>query len=235
MKALYIRLVRMLRSLFRAIGLLGFLERRMHRSRTSLWFRSLFAVYDFDDLVWLDLPWWTLSAVDAVDAFLAARPDARAFEYGSGASTVWLSKRCAHVVSVEHDAGWAELVEAKAAGVDNIEIMAIVPEVAAVGDEAFRSGRAGYEDKSFRAYVQAIEAAGGPFDLILVDGRARNACLWAAERHLAPGGIIIFDNAGRKRYRPAIEGSSLPRREYRGLAACLPYVDNTCILGPVLP
>ena len=73
--------------------------------------RSLLDVHDPDALLRADLPWWTYRATDVVDAFLLGRGGrARAFEYGSGASTVWLARRCAEVASVEHVPGWADAV-----------------------------------------------------------------------------------------------------------------------------
>jgi hypothetical protein len=49
---------------------------------------------------------------------------------------------------------------------------------------------------SFRAYVHAIEAYPRQyFDLILVDGRARPACIRLACQWLAPGGALVLDNA----------------------------------------
>jgi len=44
-----------------------------------------------DDLVNLDIPWWTYGAIDAVQQHLESlKGRARLFEFGSGASTVWL-------------------------------------------------------------------------------------------------------------------------------------------------
>nr|WP_281500884.1 class I SAM-dependent methyltransferase [Kordiimonas marina] len=226
---MYVRSIRGLRGLLAAIGLLGWLEKGADRTGVRLWFRSLFAIYDLDDLRRLDLPWWTLTATEAVDAFLKTRPKARVFEYGSGASTFWLAKRAATVVSVEHDADWYASMQASGLP-GHVELLFRAPETAGDVTSAFPSGRAGYEHMDFRAYVQAIDAQPEPFDLIIVDGRARVACLEAAKGHLAPGGMIVFDNAGRDRYRRGIETSGLHVECHRGLTACLPYPDSTCLL-----
>src|SRR3546814_12921991 len=61
-------------------------------------------------MVRLDLPWWTLRAKRLVEHHLAARPEARVFEYGAGASTVFLARRARQVVSVEHDPLWYDVV-----------------------------------------------------------------------------------------------------------------------------
>lgn len=107
-KALYVGGVRVARSGASAVGLLDWWDRRARQSRVSCWSRSLLSIHDLPDLVSLDVPWWTFDAADAVEGFLASRPAARVFEWGSGASTVWLAKRSGCVVSIEHDAAWAE-------------------------------------------------------------------------------------------------------------------------------
>ena len=81
---------------------------RAHRVRH--WAYSLTLVHDPIKLAELDVPWWTYRAVDAVEGWLAARPrPVRAFEYGSGASTLWLARRVDEVHSVEHDRTFAGL------------------------------------------------------------------------------------------------------------------------------
>lgn len=65
--------------------------------------RSLFTIYDVDDLIWLDLPWRTFHSIGFIERFLAKKTNASGFEFGSGASTIWLGRRAEMVVSVEHD------------------------------------------------------------------------------------------------------------------------------------
>jgi hypothetical protein len=62
---LYVKTFRGLRAVLRPIGALKLLERP--KSRRARWFRSLFAIYDLDDLIHLELPWWTFDAIEAVD------------------------------------------------------------------------------------------------------------------------------------------------------------------------
>jgi hypothetical protein len=47
---------------------------------------------------------------------------------------------------------------------------------------------------------------------------------------LADGGIIVFDNTLRTRYRRAIERSAVKERRFMGLTPTLPYPDQTSIL-----
>ena len=95
-------------------GLLDALTRST--SRTGRHLRSMFAIHDVRDMAALDLAWWTYGAIEAVEAHLdGLAGQARVFEYGAGASTLWLGRRAGEVHSVEHDAGFhaflAPLVE----------------------------------------------------------------------------------------------------------------------------
>ena len=229
-KKLYVGLMRRGRALSSATGLLDKLERN-RESDLAIWARSLFAIYDIDDMVALDLPWWTFAAIRKVDGFLAGKPEARVFEYGSGASTVWLARRAAEVRSVEHDEGWAAVVRRHLRDFRNVSLE-VVRGVPSDGRPAAASQKPGHAGLDFSDYVARISEVGGRFDLIVIDGRSRAHCLEAAISHLAADGLIVFDNSGRRRYRAAIEGSGLAHLETRGLTACLPYPDCTTLLSP---
>jgi len=233
MKRLYVYLMRTLRAIFRTFGLLSYLERRGETSPFSRWLRSLFAIYDIDDLIKLDLPWWTLEATEFVECFLKANPGARVFEYGSGASSFWLARRGADVTSVEHDADWFKEVATRAKAYANIELKLVPPTDLGgrKGPGEYGSGRAGYEGKSFETYVRTIETSGGRFDLIVIDGRARSMCLRTALTQLTENGLILFDNAARARYQAAINEVGLNCKQFKGLAACLPYRDATYVFS----
>src|SRR3546814_17236414 len=72
----------------------------------------------------------------------------------------------------------------------------------------------------------------GLFDLIVIDGLGRTDCVSAALPHVKPDGLILFDKAGRRRYRATLESCRLPRLLTSGLTACLPYPDPTLLLSP---
>ena len=199
--------------------------------RVCAWLRSLFAIYDFDDLVRLGLPWWTFDSIDVVERFLAEKGTARVFEYGAGASTLWLAARSAEVISIEHDLDWAEKVRAKVWPVARCTVHAIAPVPQHDGDNDFRSNRKGFEKFSFRDYVNAIRATECTFDPIVIDGRCREQCLVMSMEKLAADGIILFDDTLHKRYRTAIRATPLYRRAFFGLSVCIPYPDSTTTLS----
>jgi len=213
-----------------AVGVVG--EQPPDRERRLRhWLYSLTKVHDSAAMVDLDVPWWTYRAIDEVEVWLESRPrPARVFEYGSGASTVWLARRSAEVYSVEHDAGFASLMEGLLASVPEATLQVCPPSPSA--HPAVPSAKEGYAGQDFAAYVAAIDGVEGDFDLVVVDGRAREACLQHALPRLAEGGIVVFDNTRRRRYRRAIEAAPVLELRLPGLTPTLPYPDQTSVLRP---
>lgn len=204
-------------------------------SRVKHWAYSLTRAHDSLGISELDVPWWTYGAIDAVERFITERRRAgevRAFEWGSGASTIWLARRVTRVDSVEHHRGFGEMIQARLAdGFPNADLRIVEP--VASDDPVIGSHKEGHGKLDFADYVGHIDgvaAERGPFDLIVVDGRAREACLAAGLTHLAPGGIVVFDNTFRRRYRAAIEAQPVAETRYRGLTPTLPYPDQTSVI-----
>lgn len=194
------------------------------------WFHSLLAIHDIDALIRLDVPWWTYDAILQVEDFLSDRSGARVFEYGSGASTVWLAKRAGSVISVDHDAEWIDFSRPRLAELGNASVELVAPDSVADADPQYHSGKPGYGGASFRTYVESIDRWPGEFDLIVIDGRARAACLGKAVERLAEDGMIVFDNSHRLRYRRAIGQCGLEPVVTRGLVPSLPMPDQTTLL-----
>jgi hypothetical protein len=232
MKGHYVTAMRGLRAALRAIGVLALLDRWAARSRIGMWVRSLFSIYDLADLLQYDVPWWTFESADLVSDFLDDRTDARVFEWGSGASTVWLGRRSATVTSVEHDRAWADTMADVLPGNASLKVVEPVPSVEGV-QSGVQSGKPGFEGLDFSSYVEAIEATDGPFDLIVIDGRAREVCLERALPRLADDGLIVLDNVDRARYREAIDKHCLGLNVTwtRGLTPSLPYPTRTALIS----
>lgn len=193
------------------------------------WLHSLTKVYDSLEMAKLDVPWWTYDAISHVDLWLQARPrPIRVFEYGSGASTIWLSRRVEEVHSVEHHQEFGEMMAEELSTYGNVSLR-IVPPVAS-SSPLVGSQKEGHAGLDFTDYVDAIDALPGRFDLIVIDGRAREACLRKAMPRLADGGLIVFDNSRRKRYHDAIVASGMKEKVLRGLTPTLPYPEQTSLL-----
>jgi predicted O-methyltransferase YrrM len=231
MKRFYVSVVRAMRSALSSLGLLRILDRLAEGSPRWLWVRSLFSIYDVEEMTQWRTPWWTLKSVDLVDSFLRTREDPTVFEWGSGASSLWLADRVRVVHSIEHDQSWADVMRSKVP--QNVDLRVVQATPVAHGSTAeASSSKAGFEGLDFSDYVSAIEQVPGRFDVVVVDGRAREACLSRAVGRLADGGIIVLDNVERARYRQAISalGDQVQVSWTRGLTLSLPYPTRTAIL-----
>ncbi len=196
----------------------------------SLWLRSLASIYDIEDMIALDIPWWNMAAITRVEAFLSGKKLARVFEFGSGASTIWLARRAAHVTSVEHDMGWHKVVAEQLAPYKGAKVELVPADPDFNDNPLWQSQKKGHKNKSYFNYANALRQTEAPFDLIVIDGRARAGCLSVAVKHLADDGMIVFDNAARKRYKEALRSCGLQAEWHTGLTACLPYPDTTVLL-----
>ena len=227
LESAYVGAMRAFARPLRASGLLQRLE-GAPRASWRFWFASQFAIYDAARLAELDVPWWSLPAIARVEAWIRARNgQVRVFEYGSGASTVWLARRCTHVTTVEHDAAFAREI-APVLARDNVTLHLVEPR-RPVSQPLVASARHGYEDCDFSAYVDSI-AGERRYDLIVIDGRARVACLERATHFLADGGLIVFDNSGRTRYQSALRQAGLRIERWRGRTPALPYPSETTLI-----
>lgn len=199
------------------------------QQRFRHWLTSLFKVHDSLAIAGLDVPWWTYRSIDRVEKWLSghARP-IRVFEYGSGASTIWLANRTDEVTTVEHHRGFADSIAPELAKYPNVTMLVVEP--VTTSTPAVPSAKSGNSGLDFADYAGAIDRVGGTFDLVVVDGRVRGACLQAALPHLATDGLVIFDNSRRRRYRGPIEQSGLTEVKMAGLTPTLPYPDQTSLL-----
>lgn len=155
-----------------------------------------------------DLPWMTFSVTDFLMS--SANKQMRVFEYGAGSSTLFWAKRVHEVVSVEHDAQWAQKIreELSHRHYNNVSLL-FIPPVLRQGNEqpdiadpyGYATEDATYAPFSFQEYVQKIqEYPDAYFDFIVVDGRARPSCIAASIRKVKPGGFLVVDNSERKYY-----------------------------------
>jgi Methyltransferase domain len=127
------------------------------------------------------VPWITYPCIRFLEPHIL--PRMAVFEFGSGASTAWWSRRVSRVVSCEHDRAWFERVKAQAAG--NVEMIHATPE-------------GGQYSGQIRRYK-------GEFDIVVIDGEDRIECARNTVAALREDGIIVWDNADRDEYRPGFD------------------------------
>src|ERR1017187_6956786 len=108
-----------------------------------------------------DWPWLTPAAVRFLDLWL--KPTDEVFEWGSGRSTLWIARRVHSIASGETDSEWFRKLR-------SIVQRESLPNV----DLKFFSSNPAHD--GVRDYVSFIAAAGGPFDLIIVDSLYRDNC-----------------------------------------------------------
>jgi hypothetical protein len=167
------------------------------------------------------MPWITFKA----QRWLAGRVSAktRVFEWGSGGSTLYLARRAGEVISIEHDARWYDEVRAVlvAGRHTNTNYRLIEPKPLPPGvSSEFVSGHGPAMGLDFEPYVTVIrEYPDAYFDLILIDGRVRTACLRAAWQKVRVGGHILLDNSNYPRYQAElVSPPGFERREFPGVS-----------------
>lgn len=131
----------------------------------------------------VDKPWLTPRSIQLLSTLLL--PSDVGVEWGSGRSTIWLARHLKHLTSVEHDEGWYARVKQQLIKEDVANVAYHHAPEQPVGDEA-----------RWNEYV----AAGSSFPdaslgFALVDGEARDYCAEAIMPKLAPGGLLVIDNA----------------------------------------
>jgi hypothetical protein len=124
-----------------------------------------------------EVPWMNYCVI----AFLEQRlqRDFRVFEYGSGFSTIFLSRLVESVRSVEHDLAWFNKLMPRLGG--NVELLLC------------------REDEN-GDYCRRIHATGEQYDVVLVDGRDRVNCIKQSIGAMSGRGVILLDDSQRPEY-----------------------------------
>ena len=177
--------------------------------------------------------WIVFAAKALLDRELT--PSMRVFEFGMGGSTLYFLSRGCSVVSVEHNSEWYKTVNrtiheqgygSRWEGIlREADDKCFEP---APGDNVSYASESGeYAGRTFHAYATAIDAyPDGGLDVVLIDGRARPACLLRAKSKVRPGGWLMLDNSERARYQAAcatLDPEHWRKREFFGPG---PYVAH---------
>lgn len=128
-----------------------------------------------------DSPWLCKDAVRILDSL--SKPTDRGLEWGCGTSTTWSATKVEHLISIEHDPKWAEIVKKK---LNDLNLTKRIE---------FHLLPDGVEEKSDCNYVNFIKNINpSSLDFCLVDGACRDHCALACLDKLKPGRILIIDN-----------------------------------------
>jgi len=135
-------------------------------------------------------PWMRIKELEVLEHLINTVRPRTVLEWGSGISTTILPKRFPSILqwtAIESDPEWARGVLAR------IPKNAVVLTIPANRTQETIDGNI-YE---YMDYVNTPGANGAKYDLIIVDGRARAACLKRAQYLLNPGGVVFVHDANR--------------------------------------
>lgn len=154
------------------------------------------------------IPWFPYPVID----FLSSRvhADMTVFEFGSGNSTLWWSKRVARVISCEHDAAYYESMTDNLPG--NVDYL----HRSIVNDSSV------YED-TIRDYPKQV-------DVVVIDGVRRTKCARNCLSALKENGVIIFDNSDYRDFKEGLaflKASGFRALAIRGLTALQTWENET--------
>jgi len=152
------------------------------------------------------IPWYTYPAIE----YLAALDfGGRAvLEWGCGHSTLWWAARAASVLSVENDPAWHAEVNRQVPANAHVSLRTDAGEYVAA-DPGPNDGR---------------------FDVVVIDGRHRRQCAGRAPDLLAPGGLIVLDNADRHPLTTRLlRDAGLIQIDFNGFGASNAYTWTTSL------
>jgi len=129
------------------------------------------------------IPWMTYASLHFINQKLK-NTSFNIFEYGSGNSTLWFSKRVKHIISLEHDSSYYEIFNKKIQSFSNITYI-------------FSEIKDNYSKKILEYKDE--------FHIIIIDGRDRINCTKNSLNALRSDGIIIWDNSDREKYQEAYD------------------------------
>jgi hypothetical protein len=208
------------------------LDRIRHNVKSALPFLYFLVrrIKGFDDtLRFPEVPWVNERAKQWFDTHVSG--DSAVFEYGSGSSTIYFARKARLVRSVEYKFEWYMRIRRRIreVGLENCTVSFIPPEKGA--DGSYMSGDPRLGDINFKTYAEKISfSPDASYDIVFIDGRARNACARSALPKVKDGGYIALDNSERPEYRPTLEYlASFKREDYSGPVPGLQGIHTTSV------
>lgn len=141
-------------------------------------------------------PWMRYRELEVLEELLTNLAPGRCLEWGSGYSTLHfpnLLSADTTWLSIEHNRDWHTEIAGRLTR-DRVELICVPPNREPWTDD---NNDGAYDDLA--DYIEAV-AERGPFDFILVDGRARVACLEKAFELVTDAGVVCLHDANRTYY-----------------------------------
>ncbi len=162
------------------------------------------------------LPWKNYAIIRFLEERL--KPSLSMFEYGSGYSTLFFGGLVGSVVSVESDRYWYEKLRPKCP--ENVNLIY----------QPFELGN---------TYSRLVSSGGRKYDIVVIDGHAREECIVNACLALTRQGVILLDDTHRRfpEIDQHLSRAGFMRIEFEGLKlggitvdrASLFYRKNNCL------
>ena len=198
----------------------------------------------------LALPWLTYPAIELLEKLNLK--SSLVVEIGSGASTIYWSRKSKHVTSYEFDSSWYEKLLSELQGnravslhliktneinrnaIDSYhlevshQIGVFIEEPASsevLKQELMEISRCG-------DFVESLISSLRTANVVLIDGNFRNICLFMAGIYCKGDSIIILDNSERDDYkagRNALESQGYTEIPFCGLGPINPYSWTTSV------
>lgn len=124
----------------------------------------------------------------------------KVLEYGSGQSTIEIAQLCKQMVSVEHQKAWYDEIQKN---IPNNCISFLCPP----NKEYKEGGHCGTLEEFFDYINAPLPYA--PFDIIIIDGRARTHCAALASKLSTKDTLIFIHDWGREEYYTALNDLEL--------------------------
>ena len=186
-----------------------------------------YRAFSIEEKLNLRVPYTNLQLINFFKDFSNENKNMTIFEYGSGSSTLFFEDYFTNIYSVEHDESWFKVISKH---IKKAKVF-FVPPVNS-NNPTTKSMKIGYKNLDFTDYVNFIDKIGLTFDIIFIDGRARQECLKIAKNYLKPNGIIVLDDSNRNRYKKAIS-VIFPNNKilvFRGFGTYIPLLHQASII-----
>lgn len=149
------------------------------------------------------------------------------FEWGSGGSTFWFADRVKRIYCVEHHPAFFRYVKEHYLyeNYENIHMLFAPEDIKP--HSAFIDP---FDERSYKRYCETIESyPSRSFDWIIINGKARSACLDASFSVIKHGGIIIMNDTNKIQHKSAVNkhlSKVSEVHEFKGYK--LPYTHQGC-------
>lgn len=153
------------------------------------------------------------------------------FEWGSGGSTFWFADRVKRIYSAEHQPAFFRYVKEHYLyeNYDNIHML-FAPEDA----QAYPKFKDAYDERSYKRYSESILAyPSRSFDWIIINGKARHACLDLAFSAVRHGGVIVMNDTDKLEYGSAVNqhrNKAVEVLEFKGYKMPFMHQGHTTIM-----